>query len=122
MFARIFLSCNPIVFVGHDFSYPDFDNYYFGKHHKDLRPHTKKKYSTYDIYVNRVWTDVSLFSYKNWMENQIIHHKQIVPEIEWINATEGGILGCTEIGGILMPELKQMKLKEIIDQYVSSDS
>jgi len=81
-----------IIFVGHDFSYPHLQNYYPGGGPMSMIP-LKNVFSTHDIYGNRIYTDGSLFGYKEWTHGAIISVAQKTKYIKFINATEGGILG-----------------------------
>ena len=84
---------DPIIFVGHDFSFPSLDRY-FAKGGVKSCYSLNELYRTHDIYGNEVLTNQVLFGYKSWHEKTIkMLHKE--NGIRFINATEGGILGTT---------------------------
>lgn len=94
MFAMISgLFPSHIIFVGHDFSYPHLQNYYPAGGPMSMIP-IKTIFSTHDIYGNRVFTDGSLYGYKEWTNLAILSVARN-NFIKFVNATEGGILGTT---------------------------
>ena len=109
-FVKAFLSCNPIVFVGHDFSHPFgrfVDRYYAEGGIHTLRPTTKRHFRMHDIYGSIVETDLSLWQYKvfteNWIRGLYTQLAKLAEVTEgtvkthtFVNATEGGILGTHE--------------------------
>jgi len=119
----IFLGLNPIIFVGQDFAYTDLRNHCRGTSWEDnwlqynnniddfLRRERKsiggigKSFEQTDIYNKKVLTSDKLLLYKNYFLNVIEEYKN---NIDFINATEGGILR----------ELKNMRLIDVIEEYV----
>lgn len=103
------LGCNPVIFIGQDFAYTD------NKTH-DINTENKDNSYTFDIakrdddiyvedfYGNKVRTSLVLNNQRMAME-QII---KLYPNIEFINATEGG----AKIKGTI-----QMTLKKALDRY-----
>ncbi len=82
-----------IIFVGHDFSYPHLQNYYPSGGPMSMIP-LKEVFKTHDIYGETVYTDGSLYNYREWSQTMI------ASQINWgitrfINATEGGTFGTT---------------------------
>jgi len=80
-----------VVFVGHDFSYPHLQNYYPSGGPMGMIP-LKEVYKTHDIYGKTVYTDGSLFNYREWSQLMIAHQARY-GITKFINATEGGIFG-----------------------------
>lgn len=97
-FARMYLHANPQVFVGHDYSFPLTGQYYcLGANH-DRAAWSKDVMEHHDIDGERVLTDISLYSYAVWTEDMVRSFQDNfrehgLPIPEFINATEGGILG-----------------------------
>jgi hypothetical protein len=99
------LGCAPIIFIGQDLAYTDgriycsgvsFENEWFQgvadpgewrKRCQDLRAGSKTVIMV-DIFGRKVETTDKLAAYWNWISAEIGRH----PEVEFINATEGGIL------------------------------
>lgn len=87
------IQVDPIILVGHDFSYQTPGNYYASGVHRGCVP-LKRHFRTHDIYGDTVYIDQTLFSYKRW-------HEMVIGMLAgegghtFINATEGGILGAT---------------------------
>ncbi|WP_341875770.1 motility associated factor glycosyltransferase family protein [Defluviitalea saccharophila] len=92
---------NPIVFVGQDLAFTDGQSHAYGNTVNESTNRRKVKGQ------NGEWLDTTLglLSFKHWIENKIKDN----PQIEFINATEGGafIEGC-----------KHMPLQNFIDQYI----
>ena len=84
---------NPIIFVGHDFSYTELRDYYPVAGPMSMIP-VKQVYTTHDIFGKRVYTDSSLYSYKDWHEKAVMAMSQ-GQMVKFINATEGGIFGAS---------------------------
>ncbi len=82
-----------IIFVGHDFSYPHLQNYYPSGGPMSMIP-VKEVFKTHDIYGEKVYTDGSLFNYREW--SQLMIASQLRYGItKFVNATEGGIFGTS---------------------------
>lgn len=92
---------NPIVFVGQDLAFTDGKSHINGSLVKNHSNRRKVKDH------NGEWLDTTLglLSFKHWIENKIKDN----PQIEFINATEGGayIEGC-----------KHMSLQNFIDCFI----
>lgn len=118
-FATAWLRCQPIILVGHDFSYIDFEQYYAGEHHQENRPHEKRRLTVYDHAGDPCLTDLSLFSYKEWTERFIRESTAKGAMTRWINATEGGILGLNEDHEPI-PLIEYRSLKDVLDHLENS--
>lgn len=107
-FAKAILGCNPIAFVGADFSF-SYDKKFHGwdsKYDKSLGncvSHT-------DVFGNRILTWMSYFNFKNWFDYIAI----TVPGI-YINCTEGGIFGSYQSGNLAA--IKQQSLTSFLNMY-----
>ncbi|WP_294379600.1 motility associated factor glycosyltransferase family protein [uncultured Clostridium sp.] len=105
----IMLGCNPIVFIGQDLAYTNEKSYAgFSGTLGDTRSYSKMV-SKDDIYVEdvngeQIRTSILWDSFRLYFEKIIALH----PEIEFINATEGG----ARIKGT-----KEMKLSDFIEKY-----
>jgi hypothetical protein len=99
------LRCNPIVFIGQDLAYTDgrtycsgicFDEEWFAGVSDPAAWHDQMKklrsirttIMLEDIWGRPIETTDKLAAYRNWIHKTICDH----PEIQFINATEGGIL------------------------------
>lgn len=106
--AKGILGCNPIAFMGADFS--------FGYTHKFHAWDSKYDANIghcvrlTDVYGNRVLTWQSYANFKAWFDYIVSN----VPGL-WINVTEGGCLGSYPEGNIL--QLKYMDLEKFLDMY-----
>jgi hypothetical protein len=97
-----------IVFVGTDFSYIGNAFYVRDELVKQNLPATSIDFCyTYDIKGNKVNTLARLFMYKFFIDSCSI----FAEDVEFINATEGGILGAYKEGNL--KSIKQMSLKEV---------
>jgi len=106
LFAYFILGCRAEIFMGADLSFGN--QYYADKpDHKD----TLEKINAINIFGEEVQTTTTLYQLKLGLE----HWTGKMPRCAWINATEGGILGVSIRTGYL-PWIKQMTLKESIDQ------
>ena len=106
--AKSFMGCNPIIYVGADFSF-SYDKKFHGWDSKyDLNLGYVLK--AVDVFGNKVLTWQSYMNFCQWF--QFIAIK--VPGI-WINATEGGCFGSYPEGNIAA--IKQMELKEVLNMY-----
>ncbi len=125
-FATAFCGAGTIVFVGQDFSYPSFEKYYADGGIREVRPVSKDRYPTWDIYGETVYTDLSLFGYKYWSEMWCKQINEIGPKLRYtprfVNATEGGILGTEDEPYKLMPEFEQKRLSDIIDELTGAQA
>lgn len=123
-FAVTFSGSNKIIFVGHDFSYPNIEMYYPEGGVRALIPRTKTTMMTWDIYGETVQTDFSLKSYKIWTEDtlkELIHDLRMVDyDIVFINCTEGGTFGTTSSPGVLKDFLKYATLESTINEVLWS--
>lgn len=103
--AKAFLGCNPIAFVGADFSF-SYDKKFHAwdsKYDKDIG-HVIR---SIDVFGNKVYTWQSYFNFKcwfDWVANSI-------PGI-YINCSEGGCFGAYAEGNIM--NVKQMALDDFI--------
>jgi hypothetical protein len=101
----LLLKCNPIVFIGQDLAYTDGRTYCSGVYFSETwfsdvtDPVTwnkqldrirsqRRTISVEDIFGKPIETTDKLVSYWNWILKAVRDH----PEVEFINATEGGIL------------------------------
>lgn len=107
--AAALLGCNPIIFIGQDFAYTNERAHspYLEEKHNDNNFKSIK--SDMDIWVEdinggKVRTSNVLNMYRLGMEKIISEY----PEIQFINATEGGARICGTI---------EMTLKEVIKKY-----
>ena len=123
-----YLGCKKFVFCGMSFAYGD-------EYYHDGRPHTvdntdewRDWFQAMDIYGKPVNTTPTFISYKIWLESAIQSAVRHIPGIEFINATEEGILGVwpepigIENGQLLarrkfLPWLNIIPLAETIDAY-----
>lgn len=109
--AKGYLGCNPIVWIGADFSF-GYDSKFHAwdsKYDKDIGQTLKHP----DIYGIPVKTWASYFNFKCWFDQVA----QTVPGI-WMNASERGILG-SYLGGNIRA-IKQMALADVLAQYKMS--
>lgn len=110
--AKGYLGCNPIAFMGADFS--------FGYTHKFHAWDSKYDKSMgncvhlTDVYGNRVLTWQSYANFKSWFD--FIVSK--VPGV-WFNCTEGGCLGSYPSGNIM--QVKYMDLSDFFVMYQMSN-
>ena len=118
-FSKGILGASSIIFLGADFSfgYPDFDgDEPTQRFHSWKSKYDKKMGHTMrvtDIYGNKVHTWPSYYNFKaffDWLAQQ-------VPG-EWINATEGGILGAYPQGNIA--QFKYMDLDDVYRYFQNS--
>lgn len=107
--ARAILGCGMVISIGADFSFSR-DRHFHGWNSQydakfsGIQPVT-------DIYGDRVYTWPSYYNFKAWFDYiacggaSNTHH-------EWVNATEGGILGAYPQGNI--QQIRQMNLRDIL--------
>lgn len=110
--AKGILGCNPIAFMGADFS--------FGYTHK-FHPWDSKYdkslghcVSLTDVYGHRVLTWQSYANFKAWFDYVVSN----VPGL-WVNCSEGGCLGSYPTGNIM--QLKYMDLADFLGMYQMND-
>ena len=101
----LLLGCNPVIFVGQDLAHSDGRTYCSGLYWQEERFSNvsnpdqwrerwqeiragKKTVTMLDIFGHPVETTDKLAAYWNWFNAEIRSH----PDIQFINATEGGIL------------------------------
>jgi hypothetical protein len=109
--AKGYLGCNPIAFVGADFSFSYTKKFHGWDSKYDANLGLVLK--ACDIYGNKVLTWQSYNNFKSWFDSVCL----TVPGI-WINCTEGGTLGAFYEGNIMA--IKQMKLKNFLEMYEMS--
>lgn len=119
------VGANPIIMVGLDLSFPNYQTHIKGSYHEENFFTEIYKLDSYDsriykvliggnlreeknIYNEKVWTDSRFDMYKNWFEEQCIKNNKI----KFYNATEGGIT----ING-----MDNIKLEELIEKYNDID-
>lgn len=100
------MGCNRIVFVGMDLAngFQRHTNYANGWSNRKTGVDT---FLTCDISGRGIYSLVRMHMYKMWYDMQACNH----PEVEHINATQGGILGAYMEGNI--KSMKQMKLEDV---------
>lgn len=115
------IGANPIIMVGLDLSFPNYQTHIKGSYHEENFFTEIYKLDSYDsriykvliagnlreeknIYNEKVWTDSRFDMYKNWYEEQ----REKNNKIKFYNATEGGII----ING-----MENIKLEELIKKF-----
>ncbi|TKZ31410.1 motility associated factor glycosyltransferase family protein, partial [Brachyspira catarrhinii] len=115
------IGANPIIMVGLDLSFPNYQTHIKGSYHEENFFTEIYKLDSYDsriykvliagnlreeknIYNEKVWTDSRFDMYKNWYEEQCLKYNQI----KFYNATEGGIV----ING-----MENIYLEELIEKF-----
>ena len=119
------IGANPIIMVGLDLSFPNYQTHIKGSYHEENFFTEIYKLDSYDsriykvliagnlreeknIYNEKVWTDSRFDMYKNWYEEQCLKYNQI----KFYNATEGGIV----ING-----MENINLEELIQKFNDID-
>ena len=119
------IGANPIIMVGLDLSFPNYQTHIKGSYHEENFFTETYKLDSYDsriykvliagnlreeknIYNEKVWTDSRFNMYKNWYEEQCLKYNQI----KFYNATEGGII----ING-----MENINLEELIQKFNDID-
>lgn len=115
------IGANPIIMVGLDLSFPNYQTHIKGSYHEENFFTEIYKLDSYDsriykvliagnlkeeknIYNEKVWTDSRFDMYKNWYEEQCEKNNKV----KFYNATEGGII----ING-----MENIKLEELIKKF-----
>lgn len=115
------IGANPIIMVGLDLSFPNYQTHIKGSYHEEnffaeiykLDSYESRIYKVLiagnlreekNIYNEKVWTDSRFDMYKNWYEEQCEKNNKI----KFYNATEGGI----KING-----MENIKLEELIKKF-----
>lgn len=106
--AKGYLGCDTIVFLGASFSFDSAQKF----HAWDSKYDNKLGHCLRvpDIYGHKVKTWQSYYNFCNWF-NYVAEN---VPG-EYINATEGGVLGAYEKGNIRA--IKQLDFKDVLDRF-----
>ena len=110
--ARAILGGMPIVFIGADFSFS-----YMHKFHSFDTPYDQQFSGVIpctDIFGNRVYTWQSYYNFKCWFDSQSMGGQGNMP-VQFINCTEGGILGAYMTGNIR--SIQQMSLNDFFVMY-----
>jgi len=112
--AKAFLGCSTTIFLGADFSFSYDKKFYGWKTDLDDNPGAQALRIT-DIFGNKVSTWQSYFNFKCWFEFVTMK----VPG-EYINCTEGGILGAYNEGNIRT--IQQMDLECVLERFSLTDN
>jgi hypothetical protein len=106
--AKAIMGCNPIAFVGADFSFSYTKKFHAwdSKYDKDVGQAIR----CVDVWGNKVLTWQSYYNFKTWFDWLACN----VPGI-YINCTEGGLMGAYPEGNI--KQVQQMLLKDFIWMY-----
>lgn len=112
-FARSILGAGDVIFVGADFSF-SYEHQFHGWNSNYDKQFQGVEACT-DIYGNRVYTWPSYYGFKSWLDFIACggHGGQIH---NFINATEGGILGAYSEGNIR--QFQYMTLREALALYL----
>lgn len=106
--AKAIFGCNPISFVGADFSFSYSDKFHGwdSKYDASLGQYVRMT----DVFGNSVKSWQSYANFKAWFDSRAM----TVPG-DWINCTEGGTFGAYPTGNIRA--VKQMDLRDFLDVY-----
>lgn len=110
--AKAILGCNPVVFMGADFSF-SYDKKFHGwdsKYDKNIGQVMR----AVDVFGNKVLTWGSYWGFKCYFD----YVAQSVPGL-YINCTEGGILGAYPEGNLIC--IQQMDLCDFYNMYNLND-
>ena len=110
--TKAIFGCNPIAFVGADFSF-SYDEGRGPKFHgwdSKYDSNIGNAVSATDIFGNRILTWMSYHNFKNWFDFIAL----TIPG-DYVNCTEGGILGAYRDGNIMA--IKQQSLEKFITKY-----
>lgn len=110
--AKAFFGCNPLIFMGADFSFSYTDKFHGwdSKYDKDLGTYVRMT----DVYGNSVKSWLSYANFKSWFDWMA----QTVPGI-YLNCTEGGTFGAYPGGNIR--HVIQMDLADCLAMYNMCD-
>lgn len=110
--AKAVLGCNPLIFMGANFSFSYADKFHGwdSKYDKNLGNYIRLT----DVYGNKVKTWQSYANFKAWFDWLV----ETVPGI-YINATEGGCFGSYPEGNIR--GIRQMDLKDVFEMFNMCD-
>lgn len=106
--AKAIMGCNPIAFVGADFSFSYLKQFHAWNSKYDGKLGQAMRGT--DVWGNCVLTWQSYFNFKiffDWLCSNVAGL--------WINCTEGGMLGAYPEGNI--QQIKQMRLKDFLWMY-----
>jgi len=116
--ARAILGGNPIVFVGADFSFSSGRKMF----HPFATPYDQQfagVNTCTDIRGHRTYTWPSYYNFKVWFDFIACGGMGGNVGTQWVNCTEGGILGAYPEGNI--KQIKQMRLADFLHGYNMSD-
>lgn len=110
--AKGVLGCNPLIFMGANFSFSYSDKFHGwdSKYDKNLGSYIRMT----DVYGNKVKTWQSYANFKGWFDWLV----ETVPGI-YINATEGGCFGSYPEGNIR--GIRQMDLADVFSMFNMCD-
>lgn len=106
--AKGILGCNPIIYIGADFSFSYLHKFHGWDSKYDANLGAVVHMT--DVFGNRVKSWQSYANFKSWFD----YIAMTVPGI-YLNCTEGGCLGSYPEGNI--PQIRQMDLSECLDMY-----
>lgn len=110
--AKAIMGANPVVFVGADFSFSYENKFHAWSSKYDANLGNFMRAT--DVFGNSVKTWDSYYRFKCWFESRFCK----VPG-NYINASEGGILGSYPAGNI--SQIKQKALKDVISEFSLCD-
>lgn len=106
--AKAILGCNPLVFVGADFSFSYLDKFHAWDSSYDASLGNYIRMT--DVFGNSVKSWQSYANFKAWFDSRAM----TVPG-QWVNCTEGGTFGAYPGGNIR--HVKQQALRAFLDEY-----